>query len=158
MPLRRAIDDPNTHRFEHDSIARALQILHDRWTFLILRECFFGMRRFGEFARNLPIAKTVLAARLTELVGAGVLDRVRYRTDPDWYEYHLTNMGRDLYPAIIALMAWSDHWLDDGGGPPLVLHHRTCDHDTIPRVTCSTCGEALAAHDIDPRPGPGAGR
>ena len=157
MPLRRPVDDPNTHRFERDSVARALEVLGDRWTFLILRECFFGMRRFGEFARNLPIARTVLAARLADLVEAGVLDRVRYRTDPDWYEYRLSEMGRDLYGFIVALMAWGDRWLDEGQGAPLVLHHRTCGHDARPMVSCSACGEALDPHDVEPRPGPGAG-
>lgn len=155
MPLRRTIDDRNSHRFERDSIARALDIIGDRWTFLILRECFFGMRRFGEFARNLPIARTVLSDRLADLVDAGVLDRVRYRTKPDWYEYRLTDKGRDLYGAIAALMAWGDRWLDDGQGPPLQLRHMLCGHDFHAVVSCSHCGQELDPRGVEPRPGPG---
>lgn len=156
MPLRRSLEDSNAHRFERDSIARALAILSDRWTFLILRECFFGMRRFGEFARNLPIARTVLASRLADLVEAGVLAKVRYRTDPDWYEYRLTEMGLDLYGPIVGLMAWADRWLDEGRGPPLQLRHRSCGEITTAEVTCSSCGEVLHARDVEPSPGPGA--
>ena len=85
-----------------DAVELAVDVLSDRWTFLILREAFFGVRRYGQMQRDLGIARNVLAARLKQLVADGMLERVRYRTDPDWYEYRLTERALDLYPAIVA--------------------------------------------------------
>src|ERR1017187_147799 len=98
-------------RPEPDAVKRALEVLGDRWTFLVLREAFFGVRRYGFFQRNLGIGRNVLAARLSDLVERGLLKRVRYRTDPDWYEYRLTRAGFDLFPVILALKAWSERYL-----------------------------------------------
>jgi DNA-binding HxlR family transcriptional regulator len=78
-----------------DGIERAADVIGDRWTILVLREAFYGVRRYGEMVRNLGIARNVLAARLKALVADGLLERRRYRTDPDWYEYVLTDAGRD---------------------------------------------------------------
>ena len=83
-------------RPDPDAVWRALDIFADRWTFLIVREAFFGVRRYGFFQRNLGIGRNVLADRLSKLVEHGVLKRVRYRTDPDWYEYRLTQAGFEL--------------------------------------------------------------
>ena len=95
-------------RPRRDAVALAVDVLSDRWTFLILREAFFGVRRYGQMQRNLGIARNVLADRLRRLVEDGMFERVRYRTDPDWYEYRLTERALDLYPAIVALMRWAD--------------------------------------------------
>ena len=100
-------------RPEPDAVKRALEVLGDRWTFLVLREAFFGVRRYGHFQRNLGIGRNVLAARLSALVEHGLLERVRYRTDPDWYEYRLTEAGLDLFPAILTIKAWADRHLLD---------------------------------------------
>src|SRR5262249_49089224 len=85
---------------------RALELLGERWTLAILRESFAGTRRFTDLQRNLGIARNILAARLRTLVDEGVLERHRYRADPDRYDYVLTDRGRALYPAIEAIVRW----------------------------------------------------
>jgi DNA-binding HxlR family transcriptional regulator len=135
-----------------DAVELAVDVLSDRWTFLILREAFFGVRRYGQLQRNLGIARNVLADRLRKLVDDGMLQRVRYRTDPDWYEYRLTERALDLYPAIVALMRWADrHLADEAGVPRMELIHRSCGHPADPYLACSHCHEAVAARDIEPR-------
>src|SRR4051812_18382722 len=131
------------------SIARAMELLGERWTFLILREAFWGVRRFSELQRNLGIARNILSVRLHTLVSAGILERTRYQQEPERYEYRLTPMGLDLYPAIVTIMRWGDKHLADGAGAPLVLRH-TCGHDAAPELVCSHCGEPLDAHDVAP--------
>ena len=135
-----------------DAVELAVDVLTDRWTFLILREGFFGVRRYGEMQRNLGIARNVLAGRLRQLVADGMFDRVRYRTDPDWYEYRLTERALDLYPVIVGLMRWADRHLADADHVPLELVHRTCGGLAEPSLACSGCGERLTARDIEPRP------
>ena len=147
----------NEHRFHADSVARSLAVVGDRWSFLILREAFFGVGRFGDLARNLGIARNILSVRLAALVETGVLERHRYHSDPDWYEYRLTAMGRDLYPIVVTLMRWGDRYLAGPEGPPLVLRHERCGHDAAPTLVCSHCAEEIRPEDIAPEPGPGAG-
>ena len=141
-----------------DGIERAAEVLGDRWTMLVLREAYYGVRRFGEMARNLGMARNVLAARLKGLVANGILEKVRYRTDPDWYEYVLTDSGRDLYGAIIAILHWSEVHLADpdpgsgaagGAGDELRLRHRPCGHVTYAKVVCAACGEVLDPRAVD---------
>src|ERR1700677_779262 len=115
-----------SHRFHAESVARALEVVGERWTLLILREAFFGVRRFGQLARNLRIPRPTLSSRLRTLVDAGLLERVPYGSDPDRYEYRLTPAGRDLFPAIVALMQWGDKHLAGAEGPPIVLRHHAC--------------------------------
>src|ERR1041384_8349816 len=95
------------------SVGRAMDILGERWTFLILRESFYGVRRFSDMQRNLGIARNILSNRLQTLVSAGILERRRYQEEPERYEYRLTETGRGLYPAIIAIMRWGDEHLHD---------------------------------------------
>jgi DNA-binding HxlR family transcriptional regulator len=130
-----------------------MDVLSDRWTFLILREAFFGVRRYGEMQRNLGIARNVLAERLRKLVADGMFERVRYRTDPDWYEYRLTDRALDLYPVIVGLMRWADRHLATAGDDTLALElvHRTCGAPADPYLACSHCHEALAGRDIEAR-------
>lgn len=132
-----------------DSIERAAAVLGDRWKILILREAFYGVRRYGELVRNLGIARNVLAARLKQLVADGLLERRLYRTDPDWYEYVLTGAGRDLYGAIAALLRWADVHLPCAGQAELRLRHRPCGHLTHARVVCAHCGEQLDPREVD---------
>jgi DNA-binding HxlR family transcriptional regulator len=133
-----------------DAVELAVDVFSDRWTFLILREAFFGVRRYGQLQRNLGIARNVLADRLRRLVADGMLDRVRYRTDPDWYEYRLTERALDLYPVIVGLMRWADrHLATSDDAPALELIHRSCGHAAEPCLACSHCHEPLTAHDID---------
>src|SRR3981189_2447821 len=94
--------------FDGESVGRALELVGERWTLLILREAFFGVRRFGQFVRNLNIPRPTLSSRLRSLLDAGLLEGVPYARDPDRHEYRLTAAGRDLFPAIVALMRWGD--------------------------------------------------
>lgn len=133
-----------------DAVELAMDVLSDRWTFLILREAFFGVRRYGVMQRNLGIARNVLAARLRQLVDDGMLVRVRYRTEPDWYEYRLTDRALDLYPVIIGLMRWADHHLADQEPTLAVgLVHRSCGRPTEPYLACSHCHQPVTGRDID---------
>ncbi|MFD3762017.1 winged helix-turn-helix transcriptional regulator [Streptomyces sp. NPDC058622] len=134
----------------HDSVEAALDQVGDRWTFLILRECFFGVRRFGDFRRNLGIARNMLSDRLDKLVGHGILNRRPYSERPPREEYLLTDKGRDLYGVTVALMGWGDRWL--AGEPPLTLTHRT-DGGAIEQILrCSDCGTHLDARDVHYHP------
>jgi DNA-binding HxlR family transcriptional regulator len=148
-------DQDLTHRFEGESVGRALSLVGERWTLLILRETFFGVRRYGEFARNLAIPRPTLSARLKTLVDAGLLDRVKYASDPDRHEYRLTRAGRDLFPAIVVLMRWGDKYLAGPDGPPIVLRHDDCGHLDDPYLACGHCGGAVTADNVTSEPGPG---
>ena len=129
-----------------------MDVLSDRWTFLILREAFFGVRRYGQMQRNLGIARNVLAERLKQLVADGMFERALYRTDPDWYEYRLTERGLDLYPAIVALMRWADkHMATEDDADVLELIHRPCSEPAHPYLACSHCHEPVTAREIETR-------
>jgi DNA-binding HxlR family transcriptional regulator len=133
-----------------DAVELAMDVLSDRWTFLVLREAFFGVRRYGEMQRNLGIARNVLADRLRQLVADGMFERVRYRTDPDWYEYRLTDRALDLYPVIIGLMRWADkHLAGEEDIVKLQLVHRTCGAQTEPYLACSHCHAPVTGRDIE---------
>ncbi|MGB8404796.1 MAG: helix-turn-helix domain-containing protein [Mycobacterium sp.] len=144
-----------SHRFEADSVGRALELVGERWTLLILREAFFGVRRFGQLARNLNIPRPTLSSRLRTLVDAGVLAKACYSEDPERYEYRLTDSGRDLFGAIVALMRWGDKHLPHSSGPPVVLRHHACGEIADPRLTCAHCGEEITAHNVTPEAGAG---
>jgi DNA-binding HxlR family transcriptional regulator len=136
-------------RPDPDAVRRALDICADRWTFLILRETFFGVRRYGFFQRNLGIGRNVLADRLSKLVEHGILKRVRYRTDPDWYEYRLTRAGFELFPVIVALKAWSEAHLLDVADPRLDIHHCACGAELTPVILCECCGAPISADGVE---------
>jgi DNA-binding HxlR family transcriptional regulator len=144
-----------SHRLQADSVGRTLSLLGERWTIMILREAFFGVRRYGELARNLGVPRPTLSLRLRKLVDAGLLDRVPYSTEPDRHEYRLTRAGRDLFGAVIALMRWGDEYLAGPEGPPIVLRHETCGSRTRPRVTCDVCGEPIDTRSVRGERGPG---
>lgn len=138
------------------SIARTLEVIGDRWSILILRDAFRGVRRFDELQRDLGIARNILTDRLQKLVDHGVLARRPYQTRPVRYEYRLTPKGIDLSPALVALMRWGDTWLADDSGPPLVLTHRECDTPLDQAFVCWACDTTVAPTAIASRPGPGA--
>ena len=125
------------------SIARALAVVGERWTLLILREIFFGVSRFDPLRRRLGISRNVLAARLEHLLAAGVLEKVLYQDRPVRHEYRLTEKGRDLYPVLLALLSWGDRWASDAGPPSLSLTHRGCGQPLTPTTTCGHCGDRL---------------
>jgi DNA-binding HxlR family transcriptional regulator len=147
--------DELVHRFDGESASRVLDLVGEKWTMLILREAFFGVRRYGQLARNLAIPRPTLSARLRTLVEAGLLDRVRYATNPDRHEYRLTRAGQDLYPAIVVLMRWGDRYLAGPAGPPIVLRHQACGEPADAFLVCRHCGEEVTAHNVTPEPGPG---
>jgi DNA-binding HxlR family transcriptional regulator len=136
-----------------DAVELAVDVfLSDRWTFLILREAFFGVRRYGQMQRNLGIARNVLADRLRQLVANGMFERVRYRTDPDWYEYRLTDRALDVYPVIVGLMRWAEtHLATEADADALELIHRSCGKPAEPYLACSHCHQPLTGRDIDAR-------
>lgn len=137
------------------SIARTIDVLGDPWTPLVLREAFYGIRRFDEFQQELGIARNTLADRLGRLVDEGVLERQLYTSEPKRYEYLLTEKGRDFFAVISAMNRWGDDWLSGEPGPPVIYHHETCGNDTQVEVVCGCCGERIQAGDITMHMGPG---
>lgn len=143
------------------SIARTLDLVGEKWSLLVLREVFSGVRRFDDLRRRTGAPRQVLSARLGTLVDAGVLRRHPYqepgRRTRD--EYRLTAAGMELYPVLVSLMRWGDRHLDQPtGGPPLELTHAGCGEPVDVALRCAT-GHALgSARDVHPRPGPGARR
>jgi DNA-binding HxlR family transcriptional regulator len=138
------------------SVARTLELVGERWTPLIIRDAFLGVRRFGDFAERLGIARNVLQDRLERLVEAGVLEKVPYQERPLRHEYRLTDMGRDLWPTIVALLQFGDRHLAGDDGPPLLLTHRGCGGEVDDRRMCRRCGTPLQVGDVEALPGPGA--
>jgi len=136
------------------SIARTLEAVGDRWTLLILRDLFRGVRRFERLHEDLGIARNLLTDRLRRLEDAEIIQRVPYQQRPLRHEYRLTASGRDLSPALIALMSWGDRWQAEDG-PPTLLIHDACETPIQYTVRCSSCDEPVAAHHIRSRPGPG---
>jgi DNA-binding HxlR family transcriptional regulator len=142
---------------EDCSVAQALEILGDWWTLLVVREAFFGVRRFGDLEENLGISKNVLTKRLAHLVERGVLSRVDVGEHGTHYEYELTPMGKDLATVMTALRQWGDRWVAGAGREPLVVVDRRTGKP-IPRLRIrGEDGVALRARDMEIRPGPGAG-
>jgi DNA-binding HxlR family transcriptional regulator len=144
-----------THRFEADSVSRTLELVGEKWTLLILREAFFGVRRYGQLARTLGIPRPTLSARLRTLVDAGLLERELYATGPDRYEYGLTGAGIDLFPSIVTLMRWGDEHLAGPEGAPIALRHHDCGEIADPYLACRSCGAEIDARNITPERGTG---
>jgi len=149
---RRASDPKILERVRPCSVARTLQIIGDRWSFLLIREMFFGVRRFDEFQSNLGIASNILTDRLQRLTEHGIIEKRRYQTRPERFEYRFTPKGRDLYASMIVMMQWGDKWLSKGRAP-LILRHRHCQSDFHARVICSECREELDPRQVDFRLG-----
>jgi DNA-binding HxlR family transcriptional regulator len=146
------------HRTYEDqvcSIARSLEVVGERWTILIIRDAFLGVRRFDDFQESLGVSRGVLTNRLKRLVDEGILERRRYQEHPPRYEYRLTDKGRDLWPATMGLLKWGDRYLAEDG-PPRLFFHRDCGGEMTERLTCSKCGAELTVRDVEQKPGPGA--
>jgi DNA-binding HxlR family transcriptional regulator len=137
------------------SIARAVGIVGERWTPLIVRDLFAGMSKFEDIRRDLGIASNILAARLDELERNEIVERRQYQSAPARYEYVLTEKGRDLYPVIATLLAFGDKWLSVDG-PPALIMHADCGHATSAKTVCAECGGELNADNAIHLPGPGA--
>jgi DNA-binding HxlR family transcriptional regulator len=138
------------------SIAGALEVVGERWSLLIVRNVFLGLRRFDEIQSNLGIARNVLQTRLTTLLEQGVLEKRLYQERPPRYEYRLTGKGLDLWPTVVALMQWGDRYTPSSGGPAVVLEHRGCGGAVDRHRLCEACGARLSVRDVRAVPGPGA--
>ena len=132
------------------TLARAVALVGDEWTILILRELFLGTRRFDEFLRQAGMSPHLLSQRLKKLETEGIVKRHAYSERPPRHEYRLTKMGQALWPAIISLKQWGDDWLGDEE-VPVRLRHKACGHDTRPHLTCPECGEPMTARDCEAR-------
>jgi DNA-binding HxlR family transcriptional regulator len=135
------------------SIARALEVVGDRWTLLIIRDLALGLSRFDEFLESLGVASNVLTDRLNRLVDEGVLERVRYSERPERFEYRLTKKGRELGVALLALMQWGDRYLSEK--PPRIARRRS-DRSPVSVRLVAKDGSAVAPDDLELLPGPGA--
>jgi len=148
--LKRAYED------QVCSIAGALETIGERWTLLIVRDLFLGVRRFDDLQRDLGIARNVLRDRLNRLVDEGVVRRRRYQERPERFEYVLTEKGVDLWPVLHSVMSWGDRYAAPEAGPATVVEHRGCGGRIDDRRVCEACGTAVGPHDVKARPGPGA--
>jgi DNA-binding HxlR family transcriptional regulator len=140
------------------SVARTLEVLGDRWTLLVLRDIFNGVRRFDDLSRHLHVARDVLTRRLANLVDEGVLLRVPYQEPGSRtrYEYRLTEAGLDLRPVMLALMEWGDRYRPDEVGPPAGVIHYQCGEPVRVRVECAAGHEVRTDTRLRLVPGPGA--
>jgi DNA-binding HxlR family transcriptional regulator len=137
------------------SVSRSLAVIGDRWTLMILRDCFLGVRRFESFQARLGISRSIVTDRLRVLVDEGVLRREAYQQNPPRHEYRLTAKGLDLHSVIMAIAHFGDVHYAGENGPPLLRRHKGCGCDFHPVQACSECGEAITAREVETRAGPG---
>jgi len=109
----------------------------------MIRDVFYGVRRFDAMQKHLGISKKVLSARLGRLLQAGIFKKVPYQQKPQRFEYRLTPKGRDLFPVLLTMMRWGNRWLDDGSGNTLQLQHQLCGDIIEPELVCSHCKQPL---------------
>jgi DNA-binding HxlR family transcriptional regulator len=137
------------------SVSRTLAVIGDRWTLMILRDCFLGVRRFEAFQARLSISRSIVTDRLRVLVEEGVLRREAYQQNPPRHEYRLTAKGLDLHPVLMAIGHFGDAHYAGEAGPPLLRRHKGCGCDFHPVQVCSACGETVTAREVETRAGPG---
>lgn len=140
---------------QHCSLARALEMVGERWTLLIVRDAFFGVRRYGDLLAHLDIPRAVLADRLGTLVEAGILERRRYQDSPPRDEYLLTDRGVELWSVIFPLMAWGERHFATGLRLR-TFRHAKCGTEIDAASRCPACGIDVPPADIEAHPGPGA--
>ena len=140
------------------AIGAAVGIIGEKWTFLVLREVFNGVRRFGEMQRRTQAPRQILSDRLSRLVGQGLLRRVPYQEagQRGRHEYRLTEKGLDLYPVLVALMEWGDKYALGPAGPAVRLTHRDCGEPVRLSLTCGSGHMVSSAREATPLPGSGA--
>jgi DNA-binding HxlR family transcriptional regulator len=144
---RRTADLSLLERNRTCSIARTLSVMGDHWTSLLIREAFFGTRRFDEFQRNLGIAPNILSGRLRRLVEQGILVAAPYGDWPVRHEYRLTERGLDIYQLPLAILTWGQRWLDTNESD-IHLTHTACGHELKPVLSCDRCTAPIARQDI----------
>ncbi len=138
------------------SIAHVLDILGEGWSMLIIREAFFGIRRFEEFQRHLGIARNILTSRLKKLCENGILERVPIKQGAKRHEYILTHKGKELMPLLIALTQWGDRWIYGEGQEPIVFRDRLHGAPISPIRVHAADGRELRPREVMPTAGPGA--
>ncbi|MET7702261.1 helix-turn-helix domain-containing protein [Streptomyces sp. NPDC005485] len=143
---------------ENCTVQRTLDLVGEKWTLLVLRDAFNGVRRFDDFHRHVGLSEAVLAGRLRKLVEAGILAMVPYqeRGSRARHEYRLTSKGRDLWPVLVALRQWGETHVANPEGPVLDLRHTACDAPVNVVVECSRDHVALTPSEVTARPGPAA--
>lgn len=127
------------------AVAQTMSVIGERWTLLVLREAFLGVRRFEQIQRNTGIARNILSDRLGTLVLHGILRRELYQERPERHEYRLTEKGLDLYSVLLAVMDWGAR---HAGGEAIALTHKGCGATMMPRLGCPECGEPVGARDV----------
>jgi DNA-binding HxlR family transcriptional regulator len=139
------------------SLARSLDMIGEWWTLLIIRDLFYGINTFDSLCLDLGIARNILAVRLKKLGERGLIEKRTGEKGSRRQSYRLTSKGKDLFPIIMALVAWGDRW-EAPDGPPILFRHQPDGHPARPLVICAECGEPIKAMDIRPQKGPGAVR
>lgn len=152
--------DPMQWSVANCTIARSLEILGEKWTFIVLRDVFLGIRRFDDFIEHTGIPRQVLSNRLATLVTEGLLRREAYQEPGERarYEYRLTDKGIDAYPILVALREWGDRYAAEADGPPLLTVHRDCGGSVGAYLRCEAGHELASPREVVPRPGPSAKR
>jgi len=136
------------------SIARALEVVGERWTLLLLRDVMLGLRRFDELRESLGVTRTVLSRRLAWMVDEGLLERRRYSERPERFEYWPTDKATELWPVLAHLLMWGDRHYPEPEGPPRLLEHAGCGGRVDRRLRCERCGRELEGEDVVMRDGP----
>jgi DNA-binding HxlR family transcriptional regulator len=145
-------------RIRSSSVSRALELIGDRWTLLVLREAFLGVRRFEALRRSTGAPRRTLADRLGRLVEAGLLARDATPREHGRHEYHLTPKGLALYPVTLMIWRWERRWSPRGAQVPGKLRHTRCGRDFLPRLRCAGCEGEVDIHSTSYRDGPGIRR
>jgi DNA-binding HxlR family transcriptional regulator len=138
------------------SMARAMAVVGDRWSILILREAYYGTRRFDEFEYFIGVAPNILSNRLKRFVDAGIMERVPLPEHSTRYQYVLTDKGRDFFPAYLALKRWGDDWLAEPEGPQVVFRERAAGRAIQHPKLLAASGKPLRLEDVEVVAGSGA--
>ncbi|MFD0560955.1 winged helix-turn-helix transcriptional regulator [Kitasatospora saccharophila] len=136
------------------SLARALEVVGERWSMLIVRDAFYGVHRFNDFLAHLDIPRAVLTSRLQALVASGVLHKEPYQRSPVRYGYFLTDAGLELWEPIYGLAQWGERNASTGG-PRTLFGHTACGTRLDRTGHCPSCDRPVPPADITMRPGPG---
>jgi DNA-binding HxlR family transcriptional regulator len=137
-----------------NAVGRMLGLLGDEWTLLIIQQALLGATRYGEFMARLPISNSVLTNRLSALTDHGLLSRSVYRTRPIRSEYLITPRSRSLWPVLLSIWEWEQHWVPEHTERLPRMRHDACGSDFAPMLTCRSCGEVVTEKDVAARWGP----
>ncbi|MFD6193348.1 winged helix-turn-helix transcriptional regulator [Streptomyces sp. NPDC060275] len=154
--MKDLLEDRDAWSVANCSVARTLEIVGNRTALLVMREAFFGTRRFDDFASRVGVGEPALAARLKDLTAVGILERVPYQEPGSRtrFAYQLTEKGRDFLPVIVALRQWGDAWAADEQGPPVVVRHKNCGAP-VRAVPCCADGHDVPIEETFVEAGPG---